>query len=328
MVLTSLALPVLVTTYLLLVHFGEHQVNSTFYWVPSRESLAGFWTRSFPLELSLLTPIRLACSEVALLMLALAMFLMAGVRFLTRKRDMTPFVTWAPDLILLMRLLQISTGAALQRYPFGGQLRHQYILSPFLIIGFFVLAAQVMKLLKRPAWRTACGTAMLAVVAVVSCEAWRAVPIAPQENFVKDYADFRSAVGHPDLICVDMFSLIGYFGLTHDWHWQSEWRYDKGLQPFIVYKTTSRSGEQVRVLRNKSQWNWNLKDPATYAVMAEELRFSGKTRMSLFYLEQIPDKINWPEREASVERLAGQQGLKVEKVFPLPKGMGAVFALK
>ena len=195
-------------------------------------------------------------------------------------------------------------------------------------MSFFVIAAQVTMLLKRPALRAACGMAMLAVVAVVSCVAWRTVPMAPQENFVKDYADFRSAVGHTDLVCVDLFSLIGYFGLTHDWHWQSEWRYDKGLQPFIVYKTTSRSGEQVRVLRNKSQWNWNLKDPATYAVMAEELRFSGQTRMSLFYLEQVPDKISWPEREATVERLADQQGLKVEKVFPLPKGMGAVFELK
>jgi hypothetical protein len=328
LVFAFFALPVLVTAYLLLVHFGEHQVNSTFYWVPSRESLAGFWARSLPLELSLLTPIKLASSGVALLMLALAMFLMAGVRFLTRKRDMTPFVTWAPVLILMMLLLQISTGAAVHRYPFGGQLRHQYILSPFLLVSYFVLAAQATKLLKRPAWRAACGTVMLAVVAVVSCVAWRDVPIAPQETFVKDYADFRSAVGHPDLICVDLFSLIGYFGLTHDWHWQSEWRYDKGLQPFIVYKTTSRGGEEVRVLRNKSQWNWNLKDPATYAVMAEELRFSGQTRMSLFYLEQIPDKIGWPEREASVERLADQHGLKVEKLFPLPKGMGAVFELK
>jgi hypothetical protein len=328
LVMAFLLLPVLVTVFLLVVHLGQHQVNSTFYWVPARESLPGFLARSLPLELSLLTPIRVSSSDVALVMLALAVVLMAAVRFLTRKQDLTPFVTWASILVLLLLLLQISTGAAANRYPFGGQLRHQYILSPFLIISFFVLAARVTNLLESLRWRAACGTAMLAVVAVVSCLAWRSVPIAPQENFVKDYADFRSAVGHSDLICVDLFSLIGYFGRTHDWHWQSEWRYDKGREPFIVYKTTSRTGEQVRVLRDKIQWNWNLKDPATYAVMAEELRFSGQTRMSLFYLEQIPDKISWPERETSVERLANQQGLKVDQLFPLPQGLGAVFELK
>ncbi len=327
-VIALLMLPVFITIFFLVVHFGEHQVNSTFYWVPDRESLPGFLARSLPLELNLLTPIRDASREAALMIVALGVLLMAAARFLTRKQDMNPLVTWAPILVLLMLLFQISIGAAVHRYPLGGELRHQYILSPFLIISFFVLAAQVTNLLESTAWRRAFGTATFAGVLLASCLAWRAVPIAPQEDFVKDYAEFRSAVGHADYICVDLFSLIGYFGQSHDWHWQPERSYDKALQPFVVYKVTSPTGEQVRVLRNKSQWNWNLKDPAAYAIMADELRVSGQTRMSFFHMEQIPDRISWPEREATVERLAGQQGLRVVQVFPLPTGMGAVFELK
>lgn len=324
----SVTLPFGVTIWLLLVHFGAHPVASNYYWVPSQESLFGFLTRSLHLELTLLTPIKAGSPVAALIVLALFAIFAAAVRFLTRKEDANPFVTWAPVLILLMLLLEIAGSATASRYPFGGELRHQFILSPFLFISFFVLAAGISNFLRGSALRTGFAVAMLSVVALFSYRDWLTTPRVPEELFAKDYIEFRRALGHSDLVCLDMYSLVAYFGHTHDWKWKSEWRYDKAMQPFIVYRTVSPSGEQVRIMHDRILWNWDLSDPVTYMILAEELRLSGQPKMTLFYLAQIPDKISWPEREASVERLADQQGLKVEKAVPLRDGMGVVFSLK
>ncbi len=327
-VIALLLLPLLVTFYLLVTHFGARATSSAFYWIPGRESLPGFLVRSLHLELNLLTPIKVGSRDAALLFIALSAALAAAVGFLSRKRDKHPALTWAPILMLLLLLLELSAAAAAGRYPFGGELRHQYILGPFLNISFFVLAAQITNLLRTPVLRAAFATALLIGIGVVSYRDWRTMPIARAELFAQDYRDFRDAVGHSDLICVDAYSLIGYFGLTNDWHWKFKGNYHTGIQPFILYMTTSPTGEQVLVLRNHFQWNSDLNDPVTYLIMAKELRLLGQTRMSLFHLAQVPDAMSWPEREASIERLADQQGLSVDKAFSLPGGMGAVFELK
>lgn len=276
---------------------------------------ASFLARSVVAEIDLFSPVPIAPLPAAVRagVVGLLAVLAAGLLLTLRRR--ADWVVAAAPLVLLALLAGVLMGAALLgRYPFGGFLRHQFILFPFLMLATFALVDEVAARLTRGRL----FLAALGVAVVLKCLLqWGQVRLVDVEPGAAEVAQFDQYLGDSGAVYVDRFSLIPFMASQqrHTWSAQRE------VGEHFVVVPVQRSERTLLVMRDTTRWNCDLTDPRLYRDLRALLERTGLASIDIFRLRQdahlLPPAAR-PERAAlaeSVVRLAAGAGLRVERLI-------------
>jgi hypothetical protein len=275
---------------------------------------ASFVLRSLVAEIDLFAPrafAELPASARALLMALLAV-LGAGLAVILRRRS--DWVVAAAPLATLAILATAMLGAALAgRYPFGGYLRHQFILFPFIVLaGFALLDELVSRATHR---RIALGAVCVALILKALLQ-WQQVQFVADEPGAEEMVQFNRVLGDSRAVYVDQFSLIPFFAAHQRDTWSAPTEPRAG---FLAYPV--RGSQPTRlVLRDLTRWNSDLSDPGLYRDLRQVIALTGLPAVDLFRLMQdahllpAPARVQRARLAESVVELAASADLHVERL--------------
>jgi len=218
-----------------------------------------------------------------------------------------------PALLALMAgvLVVLALGG---RYPYGGTLRHQYFLFPFVIVVLAQLVSELAGMAGHRAARTAVG--LFALAGVLNVANW-ATQFQPTRGYLwqAQIDRFRNAFPSAEAVYVDQFNLINLFTHHHD----AQWRFIRSLPgngAVDVWRVDGPGGRAFYVCRDRAQWQLNLANRATYQRIAGCLEATGTPRVVVFRPQQQGIRATWPldRTEALLAEGAAAAGLVAEKL--------------
>lgn len=258
---------------------------STFYW--SRESGTSLWrflVDGLRQEIDYFFPLTIDSSMKAGLIVVL--FLAAFFYLVLRKgRSKDAVAAMAPAMLAAL-VCEIMILSIMGRYPFGGELRHQSIIAPFVVLTGFVVVDRFVAALGHRPTRVAAVTLVLALVLVNFGYRWSRFPKIPQELVSEQYRTFRSLFPEGTAVYSDSFSVILYFIHNHNSPWTFERRYRIGNDWVYVYQTKDELGRGIEIIRDRAVWNFDLSDPGSFKRLAESIRASGLRSAAVFWIKQ------------------------------------------
>ena len=275
---------------------------------------ASFVVRSLVAEVDLFAPRAFAdlpAAARALLMSLLAV-LAAGLAVVLRRRS-----DWAVASAPLATLAILATamlGAALAgRYPFGGYLRHQFILFPFVVLSAFALLDEIVARCTHR--RVALGAVCVALILKALLQ-WQQVQFVVDEPGAEEMVQFNRVLGDSRAVYVDQFSLIPFFAAHQRDTWSEP---TEPREQFLAYPVRG-SQRSLLVLRDLTRWNSDLSDPGLYRDLRQLIELTGLPAVDLFRLRQdahllpAPARVERAQLAESVVELAASAGLRVERL--------------
>jgi hypothetical protein len=312
--LATAALPAAVTAALLLVHVHGLDVRFNhlpeFYFRPGAETLPAFLARTLAATATLFAPAggRGGGAVLALLAGASVIGLLLQAR---RGGDALPRAVPAAFLLLMAGGFALAASRGL--YPFGGALRHQFFLFPFLVLTLVAAADLLLRRLPRR-WEPAAAAAAAALVLTHGAARVAAFPITPRGPFADPVAAWARAFPHPQAVFVDQFNLIGLFSERSDWTWRALPK--SPALPNVNRYVMERGEERVQVLQRR-RWNVDFRQRGVYQDIRRILETTGASSTATFVVRQFPE----PRDERQQERfrrqiggLAGDEGLEATRV--------------
>lgn len=295
-----------------------------YYWEPHPgSSLSAFLLSNLQRLLNYFSPLTLSSVGIAALLFAalavlICIFALAG-RFSLRR-----IAASTPGLILLLLICELAAAAVAGRYPFGGELRQQSIVFPFLVLSVFALLDWILTL--SPSLLAYAAYALIAIaIGANFTYGWKKIVWTDEDSiFLGPYYEFVGDFPHAPVVFTDEFSSVFYLMGTNN----SQWTYvgKLGIYGFVggqrldEFKITNPSGEQQIFLRDKDVWLIRLKDPAFYTILAESLRDAHVNEADLFSLIQGPFDQNADNSapEATIRTLSSDAGLSVDTLVLNP----------
>jgi hypothetical protein len=237
------------------------------------ETAVAFLLRNSRNLLNLFLPWQISNDTIAIVVAGLAVA--AGALALAAKHRIqdalamrglwTILVTW-------IMLGAIALAALAGKYPFGGDLRQQYILFPFFVL---CLAIVVERAVQGFAGRIPAGGRALAnalVAALIVFAGLRQFSHYPKtgRNVLADRIQrFDREEPTPAAVYLDQFNLITFFIYHHDWKWTLEKQ--QPIDGIDIYRL--RKGDRTMlVLRDKLRWNLDPEEKYFYGQMLQFLR--------------------------------------------------------
>ncbi len=266
------------------------------------ESAGQFILRNLQNDFNLFSPWTLENQTVFLAILAA--FLVAGggllwlVRRLKEPKNLPAVVTVIATFLMT---IEIMLAALRDKYPFGGDLRHQFLLFPFLIFCAIALLDRLAAASPRPlAWALA---GILAVsIAVVGYQGFEAYPRVPETLMSQEMEQFDHLFPAAAAVYVDRYNLYAFFMHHDDWKWEFEGR--ARLAPQVdVYRLT-RGDRRILVLRDMKRWVLDYDDPSLYADLAASMRSEGIDSVDVFRIGQNEDQARTAEEVDTYRNLA------------------------
>jgi hypothetical protein len=327
---TATSLPILVTIATLYsVHAGRlAEVQGhllPFYYTPhGPENVAAFLTRNWKNLLDWFSPVAIPVPAALALLAAGVIGGVVSVRAALRAGRFP----WTFPITAVM-LAAIALAGVAGKYPFGGDLRQQFLLFPFFILcgAVFVerIAAALAMRVPAPA-RHALNAVAAAAIVLVSVIAFRQYPKVSDGILADRMALFHQLEPKPAAVYLDQFNLITFFIYYDQWKWTSV-----NLRPPIpdvdVYRLT-RGDEQMYVFRDTGQWNIEPQDPAVYARLAQSLRAERIPGLSVFSVRQSPPAAPFSDLRAlqrDVATQAASAGVCIAKLKLNPVGWYGTF---
>lgn len=273
-----------------------------------------FVARAVVAEIDLFSPVRIAARPpvIQAAVVALLGLLAAALALALRRRADWPSAA-APLATLFLLATLIIAAALLGRYPFGGFLRHQFILFPFVVlVGFGLLDEAVARLGRR---RLAVA-ALAALVLLHAGAQWRRVRFVDGEPASLDVAPFDALFADSVAIYVDRFSVIPLIASRQRDVWAAQ--VDLGGD-IVAVPVRRRDGTQL-VLRDMRRWSCDLADPALYRDLRRLIDRAKLPALDLFRLRQDSHLLPPVPREErrqlaeTVLHLARGAGLGVERL--------------
>ncbi|MDP9055097.1 MAG: glycosyltransferase family 39 protein [Acidobacteriota bacterium] len=253
------------------------------------ESGAAFLLRNSGNLLNLFAPWPISSDTVTL---AVALLAMAGGIFallvMRRLRDtVSASATWTL-LITWMMLAMIALAALAGKYPFGGDLRQQYILFPFFLLCLAIvlerLVAPIAARVPRFARLLLNGLAAALIVAV-GLGQFSEYPKSGNNVLADNVQTFDRVEPAPAVVYLDQFNLITFFIYHHDWNWKLEKR--QPLPGIDIYNLV-RGNQRILVLRDRERWNLDPEELGFYGQMARFLRTLKVLGITVFDVRQTP----------------------------------------
>jgi hypothetical protein len=301
-------------------HAKSHVVPTghlrAFYLLPGdSQTWFEFLARNGRLEFNLFSPLRV---EEAGLFFLVFVFLVLGtgrVVFLIRNLK-RPENAGALGIVLtgVLILAGIAAGGLLGKYPFGGELRQQFLLFPFAVLGGVILFDRLAAA-ARPKLAAAAMWAVFAAVAAAST-----VTLAQYPNFGPDLDSgqtvrFQRDFPAPHAVYVDQFNLIVFFSHYDDWNWKFVGHC--GAVPTLDIYSLSRGAENMLVFRDLARWNADITGAALYSDLAKCMQSRQVASLVIFYIRQDESAVkirDEPMLAGRITRQAAGAGLCVQKM--------------
>ena len=196
--------------------------------------------------------------------------------------------TAAVPFIFTAVMVALNVTAALaRRYPFGGELRHEYFMFPFLVICLFAAVGWARRHVAVPWMPRAVPLLATAVVVCASIlaafTAYGRTSVDRAPLFPPHVAKFESVIHQPSAVLVDQFGLIIFFA-NHD---HANWRrsfVDVQRSMWEVFDLQT-AGSDMKVCRSR-QWSLDLSAPDTYQDIADCVSRTGVTTIAIFRPQQ------------------------------------------
>ncbi len=334
-VLAALALPLLVLQYLYRTHIKLQPSSgyghiSEYYWdSSSHESALAFLVRNgqsvwntftvFPVHNQWLF---LACVIGVITLAVIAVIWASKNGFEARVRVM------APTLILMTLLLQIMAFSLARKYPFGGLMRQQSIIMPFIFVTTGVVCCVV--LLRVPQMlRNVLLVAVGAALMVNFRLAWREISWPGWDEGQAQFDNFVAHAGNTDGVILDQFDLIIYYAHMYDWHWKFDKRVT-GPTRFDTYLLSNSTGRQKQVVRTKDWWNFQFSNPKFYSDISAVLHSTSIHHLAVFCNLQGVDQFAPAARQKlfnDVDIYSHTAGLSVDTLATYGGEVTAAFSL-
>jgi len=302
------------------LHFGTRAVAfgylSTFYYQRSgADSLPAFLLRNGQNAFNLFSPWPIQSRPVFLVVSA-CFLLAAGLALFAfhRMADAKALPAIVTVLMPVMILAQIILGGVFRIYPFGGELRQQFVIFPFLVLCTFLLLDRLMSALPRAAvYGLAAGLAL--VIATMSLRALQAFPDVRDPVLKAQMVRFNRLFPAPEAVYVDQFNLITFFTFHDDWKWTFLGRVP-GVPSVDTYRLT-RGGRRMLLFRDRDTWLLDFHQPALYQKVETALRSQVVRSVAVFYVQPDPapavrSAVLKAEHRRWIADLSTSQGLCVQ----------------
>jgi hypothetical protein len=280
-----LALPV----WEYLSHFGARSVAydhlPVYYFQPgSGESALEFLFRNLRNEVNWFSPWQLPVGPVFYAAAGTIVVAVIAIVYLVRRASGPKNLPALAILLLpLIMMCAIMAGALMRAYPFGGFLRQQFILFPFLVVCPFLLLDRL--LMRAPRTVTLAIAAVLAMgVTYVSVENYQAWPKVTGTLLTDQMARYNRRFPAPQAIYIDQFNLITFFMHHHDWNWEFVSSLP-GTDAVDVYKV-SRGTHSLLLFRDEDHWILDLREAQLFDRMARGMRMWHLSSTTIFCLSQ------------------------------------------
>lgn len=319
----SLAVPSAVFALLYLTHGRRQPIQGylfDFYLgLTPHEKLSGFLLRNIQNFGNLFSPVPISSRPVFLLLMCAAIAVAAFVLFRSRHSLGAAMLPVALAAVMVVELAALAIAKA---YPFGGLLRHQYVVAPFLLLAAFVVIDRLAALCP-PGVRP--GLLVLVALMLVGnvLLQWPKLILLPNELMLSgEYNTYRAAFPAAQGVYLDHWGVVGYFIHTDD----RRRRFVRRIaDPAAIDQyDMEEPGRGTQIFYDKSRYLVDLTDPALYRSFAACLRQSGLTELTLFSFTPGDGPFRAPEglRE-TIGKNAADHGLKATRIVI---GMGTVFA--
>ncbi|MBI4425083.1 MAG: hypothetical protein HY554_15230 [Elusimicrobia bacterium] len=296
-------------------------------WPREGGSLVGFFLANLQKELNLFLPFPIASRALFLGLLALA----AAAAVLAARRGpagMAGLRRGAAPMILLVLLLELAGLSLARIYPFGGPMRHQSVIEPFLILSAFLtldgLAAQLGSETRRQALFL---VAALAVSEASYANAARLAAPAPPRG-AHEYRVFERRFGRPRTVYVDRLSHVYLYAQTRDWRWTATRDFSR-KDADLEFRLRKR-GESDRFVIRSRKYSFDLAQAAAWKSIAHAIRRARRDSATLFLITSDRDTYlaDARKRERLYRRRARSEGLEIEKSHIAGRGFFATVSLK
>lgn len=326
----GLAVPLALGAALFLTHAGQQPLQGylyDFYWqMGRRETLTAFLARNLQNLANLFSPIPIHTPG------ALAMTLTcvtAGVGYvLGRGRSneseaATP--SEIPVLVAVLITAELAILGANGLYPFGGLLRHQYLLAPFLVLTAFVVLDRLAALVVVRWRRVLLALVSVAIVLNAAVSLPKAI-VWPGLLLVQgEYDGFRAALPQARAVYLDHWAAIGYFIHTA----ALPRTFVRHIQDVAVIDEYRVEGG-TEIFYDKTRLNLDLQDSTVYRSIAACLQQSNLPEVAIFFFSVAPGQSHdSPQTFArTIAAVAWQEGLSAKRVVIDGAAVYASFALK
>jgi uncharacterized membrane protein len=256
--------------------------------------------------------------------LALLVLLLVTVTWVGRQRTTREVASRVPAVFLGTMVILNVFAALVGRYPFGGQLRHEVFLFPFVLISVFVLVGEVREMTIRRAFRRGWIAAGLLSVGA-NCWLWLSpfhVTSTPEMH--QQIEAFRREYPNPPAVLVDQFNFIVLFGRYHDWDWHLAWEnVDRSM--WQLWRV-SRANSRFDVCRTRD-WQLDFSRLTTYQDVEECLNRSGMGQVAIFRLQQEGFSPSWNTSDTSrfATSLGARMRLRADSVLVQGADVYALF---
>lgn len=301
---------------------------SRFFFQPG-ERLSSYIWRVLLDELGLFTPIDLNRTTIVMQVLAVAVVL-AGAAALFRNLRRNGQVGEAVIPVVAVLLVgELLAASIIGRYPFGGPLRHQYLVFPVALISFFLWFDRSARRIPSHAGRVAVQVGLLSVLVLSGVFQWGHLKIPHKELATEGVRKFRTEFSDATNIYLDQFSLILFFAHSHDADWVS----DSSFHQQRTDRFRVEKGDRVFDVYRDRRWQAHMDDPGVYKNLRRTLKKSALDRIVVFHLERIPRgeiQGRRKTREGAPQRLkkfASRNELELTRVVRQRRSIFAEFEL-
>jgi hypothetical protein len=297
-----------------------------FYWgMKLDETVSGFVLTNARNFFNLFSPLQLESPVVFLLIIiALGVAGLWAYRRALRGEPGMKADSLLPVAFAAVMVAGLLAASLARQYPFGGLMRHQYIVAPFLLLAAFVFL-DALSALAAPVLRR--GISILVGAAILANPAfnWEKVVEFPDSVVLtNEFGDYSAAFPQARAVYVDSFSVWGYFVHTDD-----------GARRFVrrvtdpawidEYRIQGGGHDGTLIFYDKTRFHLSFSDPSLYESLAACLRQSGVDELVLFWFApgDTPVGQDTVALQKLIREKAAEQGLTATKLF-VPEG--AVFA--
>jgi hypothetical protein len=291
----------------------QHHVQSFYYHPESGQRLLDYLVSAALNTFNLFSPVSLGtAASIPVFVVSVALVAVTIVYFLRIRVRSEDGLRCLPLLFLSVIGGGLLIASLKGAYPFGGDLRQQFILLPFLLITASILADATMSRLRTRrallAWLAVVGICLNSVLHLRHLDG--AGEGGFSTMFAKEMALYHRTFPEPGAVYLDQFNLIVFFA-HHD---QRQWR----SLDFSRYEVPGE-GAPIVVLRDRARWNVNLLDERLYADIAARLQSSGLEATTVFSLRyprpsEPPSPVEQHAFRQDVPILAARHHLEIQRL--------------